>query len=158
MSKSLTQPAQTPARTGDWFEGGTLANWRDEMEQMFKSFFGDAASGSLAVNVPRLDLSETDDAIEVDTDLPGVKAEEVQVDVVDNRLTISGQHQEEKESEENGRKFHRIERRSGSFSRSVWLPSAVVADKVEARLADGVLHIRLPKAEVSKRHKVAVKT
>ena len=70
-------------------------------------------------------------------------------------LHVSGEHKEEKE--EKGKTFHRIERRSGSFSRSLTLPAAVKESQVTAESADGVLTINLPKVEVAKTQKITVK-
>jgi HSP20 family protein len=70
-------------------------------------------------------------------------------------LTISGQRQEEKE--EKGQTFHRIERRSGSFSRSVTLPTAVAEDKVDAQYKDGVLTVTMSKTEEARSRKIKVK-
>ena len=141
------------------FEGGPLAIWRDEMEEMLENWFGSDALTS--GGQPRLDLSETDAEVEVQTDVPGFEPNEIDIEVRDDRLTIRGQHSEEKESEAdakkgNGRKYHRVERRSGSFSRSIWLPCGVKADAVEAVLKDGVLTVTLPKLEDAKACKVKV--
>lgn len=141
-----------------WFEGSPLEALRTEMEQAFENIFGRPMAEGVSALSPRLDLSETDDAVQVELDLPGFKPEEVQIDVADNVLTISGEHREEHEEKGNGRKYHRVERRWGSFSRSVWLPCAVKSDKVDARLKDGVLKITLPKAEESKRQRITVKS
>jgi HSP20 family protein len=158
MSKSLKKREEPQMQR--WFESAPFGAWRDEMEQMFDSLLGGTRSKlELAtMATPRIDMSETDTAVEVETDLPGYKPEEIHIDVIDNRLTISGEHTEEQKQEENGRKYHRIERRTGSFSRSVWLPCRVDDSQVEAQLKDGVLHIRLPKAEEAKRRKIEIKS
>ena len=137
-----------------------MASLREEMDDLFESFFGEGALSSTARGrlVPQMDVSETDDTVEVKTDLPGIQADEVEIEIRENYLTISGQHREEHESDEgNGRKFHRVERRSGSFSRSVWLPCAVNEDKVDAELKDGVLTVTMPKIEKAKARKIQVK-
>ncbi len=131
---------------------------RQEMESMFENFFGDAGFLAPASDlVPSLDLSETEDAVTVETDLPGFKADEVDIEVNDNYLTISGKHSEEQKEEGNGRKYHRVERRTGTFSRSVLLPCPVNQNAVEAELKDGVLTVTLPKAEEARRQKITVK-
>ena len=103
---------------------------------------------------PHLDLSETDNALEVRMDVPGIKPADIDIQVSGNMLTISGERKEEKE--EKGRTFHRLERRSGCFSRSVLLPCAVQEDKIEARYAEGVLTIALHKTEQARTKKIKV--
>jgi len=140
------------------FGSHPLAQLRREVEDAFGLSLGD---GTFFQNdttmVPNIDVSETEDAIHVETDLPGFKPEEVEIEVNDNYLTISGSHSEEKKEEGNGRKYHRIERRSGTFSRSVLLPCGVNEKSVDAQLKEGVLKVTLPKAEEARRRKIAVK-
>jgi HSP20 family protein len=160
MTKTLTKPElvqQQPIRR--WFEMSPLAALRQEMDDLFESFFtGRPGLPTLTRElVPRLDVVETANAIEVTTDLPGFKPEEVKIDLGDNYLTISGEHLEETQEEGNGKKFHRIERQMGSFSRSVWLPCAVKDAKVEAELKEGVLKVTLPKTEEAKHKRIVVK-
>ena len=142
-----------------WFDRGPLANLREEMDELFENFFGERALPSETHEmIPKLDVSETDDSVEVKTDLPGVKADEIDIQVRDNYLTITGEHSEESESEGgDGRKYHRVERRQGSFFRSVWLPCDVDQDNVEAELKDGVLTVSMAKSEEAKSRKIAVK-
>ena len=142
-----------------WPERGPLGALRHEMDDLMERFFGEHRDGLFpARGLASIDVSETDDAVEVKMDLPGVKPDEVNVEVRDNVLTVSGERQEDKESEEgNGRKYHRVERRYGSFSRSVWLPCAVKDSKADAQYQDGVLTIKLPKSEEAKPHKIKVK-
>lgn len=106
-------------------------------------------------NVPSLDVSETAEAVQVRMDIPGMEAKDIDIEVTGNMLNVSGERKEEKE--EKGKTWHRIERKTGSFARSVTLPSAVMEDKVEAAYKDGVLTVTLPKTEEAKTHKVKVK-
>jgi HSP20 family protein len=92
-----------------------------------------------------VDLSETDDAIEVKAALPGVKPEEVEITVANDVLTIKAVHEEE--TEEKKREFYRREIRYGAFHRAISLPVSVDADKAEARFENGVLRLVLPKAD-----------
>ena len=154
---TISKREQTSPRR--WFSRGPLSTLRHEMDDLFESFFGEPGYpvGTEAM-IPCLDVSETDNTVEIKTDLPGVKAEEVNIEIRDNLLTISGEHSEEKESEGgNGRKYHRVERRTGSFSRSVRLPCDVQQDKVDAELKDGVLTLTMPKAEEARAHRIPVK-
>lgn len=134
---------------------GPLASLRGEVEDILATFI-DASDGWLAGRiVPPLDLSETGDAVEVKMDVPGIMSADIDVRINGNLLTISGQRKEEKE--EKGRTYHRIERRSGGFSRSITLPCAVDESKIDAQYRDGILRVILPKTEESKAHKITVK-
>lgn len=96
-----------------------------------------------------LDVSDDVNAIVVEASLPGFKREDIAIEVNGGVLTINARHQEKKdeESEENGVRYYRRERRFGSLSRRVALPSTVDQGKAQATLADGVLTLRLPKSE-----------
>ena len=104
---------------------------------------------------PRVDVSESEAAIEVKVDLPGVNPEDVDVSVTDDRLTIQGKREEEKETKE--KTFRRVERRYGSFYRSISLPPGTEGDKVAAVSDNGVITITVPKGEKAKAKKIAVK-
>jgi len=105
--------------------------------------------------LPEADVRETDKSIDVAIDLPGMKPEDVKVELHDRVLTISGERKEEKE--EKGKTFHRVERRSGSFRRSFTLPMEVDEAKVDAKFEHGVLNITLPKTEKAAPKKIEVK-
>jgi HSP20 family protein len=151
----LGQLTTSRSALAPWTRRGPFAELRDEMDNMLERFWGEEANGC-GIHAPALDLSETDSAVQVRLDLPGVEAKEIDVQVRDNRLVVTGEHKEEKE--EKGEKFHRIERREGKFSRSVMLPCAVNEGKVDARFHNGVLTITLPKADQAKAKRVEVKT
>lgn len=130
---------------------------RQELESVIQSAFGETGLLHSSVElIPRMDVAETDGAIEVQIDLPGFKPEEIDVEIHDNYLTISGSHTEEQKAEDKDRRYHRVERRSGSFSRSVALPCAVKQEEVNAELKEGVLHIRLLKSEEARTRKISV--
>jgi HSP20 family protein len=93
---------------------------------------------------PRLDVSETDKAIQVIADLPGIDKKDITVSLEDNLLTIKGERKTEKETKE--KRYHTIERSSGSFYRAMRLPVQVIKEKIEATFKDGVLTLNLPKA------------
>jgi HSP20 family protein len=93
--------------------------------------------------VPEANVLETEKAVEVTLDLPGMKPEDVKLEVREGRLFVSGEKREEKE--EKGKTFHRIERRSGAFLRAIPLPALVDDAKAEAKFAEGVLKVTLPK-------------
>jgi HSP20 family protein len=105
---------------------------------------------------PEFDLQENDNAYFLNVDLPGVKKEDLRVDVSGHMLTISGERRYEKDAK-TGR-THRYERAYGKFTRSFTLPENVKADAIEANLEDGVLSVALPKAEVSKGRSIEIQT
>jgi HSP20 family protein len=105
---------------------------------------------------PTLDVTEADGYVDVTMDIPGMKAENIDIQVHGNRLTISGERKEEKEEKGNGKSYHRIERHMGQFSRTVTLPCAVDQGKVEATYQNGVLKLHMPKTEEEKSHKIKV--
>jgi len=98
--------------------------------------------------LPAVDIRETDDELRVLAELPGIEKKDVHVEVRDGVLTISGERRYEKDVKEEN--VHRSERAYGRFSRSFVLPAHVDADKVEARMRNGVLEVRLPKVESAK--------
>jgi HSP20 family protein len=124
-----------------------MMSLRDAMERMWDDRylrppmpFGPWAEGSLPV-----DMYETDDSVVVKTGVPGVSAENIDVSVTGDTLTIKAESQEEEEvSREN---YLRRERRIGSYCRTVTLPGGLESDKAEADYTDGVLTLTFPKAE-----------
>lgn len=155
MSTTITK--KEPSRLSQFWGGDPFGSMRDEFNQLAHRF-GDWEHGWLSGAAPSVDLSETETELAARFDLPGIKASDIDIQVTDNVLTVSGERSEEKEEKKgNGRSFHRIERRMGSFSRSIVLPCAVNRDKVDATYKDGVLSITLPKTEEAKSHKVTIK-
>lgn len=127
----------------------------DELMDQFSLRWSGEGQAIEAASVPPIDISETDGEVRLTVDVPGMKAEEINVDVTGQRVQIRGEHKEEKE--EKGRTYHRVERRSGSVYRSVELPCEVKEDKVSAEYKEGVLTVTMPKSEVAKTRKVEVK-
>jgi HSP20 family protein len=105
--------------------------------------------------IPEANIVETDNAVEVTMELPGMKPEEVKVEMTDGRLCVSGEKKEEKE--EKGKTFHRMERRTGAFRRLISLPAAVEEAKAEATFAEGVLKVALPKSREAAPKAIPVK-
>jgi HSP20 family protein len=101
------------------------------------------------------DLSETNDAFEIRMDIPGIKPEDITVQVTGDTVRVFGERKEEKE--EKGKTFHRVARHSGTFSETIVLPTAVKDENVEAAFHDGVLTVTLPKTAASKTRTVKVK-
>jgi HSP20 family protein len=124
------------------------------MERLFRSEEGRMLPGKEWFT-PRLDLTETETHYEVKVDLPGLKPEEVKVEVRGGELWITGERQEEKE--EKGKTFHRLERRYGEFRRVLPLPAEVKEETIEAKVEHGVLTVTVPKAEPVKPKTIEVK-
>jgi HSP20 family protein len=103
-----------------------------------------------------LDVVESEDEYLVKASVPGINPEELEITFEDNRLTIKGEVKEE--SEVNEARYHLRERRFGSFSRSIKMPSGIDSDKIEANYEKGVLELHLPKVEEVKPKKIAIKT
>lgn len=111
-------------------------------------FFNDSLSrsgGSAYSFVPKVDVVETENAYEIQVAVPGVSKDDFKIDLNDNLLTISGERKFTKEKKENN--FHSIETQYGSFGRSFSLPENVDASKIDAKYADGILEITIPKDE-----------
>jgi len=104
---------------------------------------------------PALNIWEDGECFCAEAEVPGMSMDQIDVQIVGNELTIKG---ERPTLEEKKLTYHRQERGSGTFSRSISLPSEVSPDKVEAVLKDGVLTIKLPKAAAARARKIAVKT
>jgi len=122
---------------------------RDEMDRVFGDFWGPALRVAPFVvsgrgGFPALNVWEDERNLYAEAEVPGLGMEDLEVFVVGNELTIKG---ERKDVENEGSAYHRRERGVGAFCRVIQLPIEVNADQVEANLKDGVLAIRLPKAE-----------
>jgi HSP20 family protein len=116
-----------------------LSGLNDELQRLF------ASSQCWA---PALDVQEDKDKFTVTLELPGLKREDISVQIEEDSLVVSGERKEETVSE--GTEVHRRERFYGKFSRTLTLPVAVAADQVKANYKDGLLSVTLPKAEAAK--------
>jgi len=134
-----------------------LVRWPDRFDELFNRFFGEAESELFAGGgwCPALDIAEKDDSIVVRVELPGLKAEDIELSVDRNMLTISGEKKDE--SEQAGENSYHVERRYGKFARTISLPSEVDTDRIEATQHDGLLTVTLPKSEAAKPKKITVK-
>lgn len=144
----------TPRRPAGFFPTGLLGR---EMEELWNRFLpvtvGEWPMTPEMVE-PRVNLVETENQYEAAVELPGFKPEEFHVEVKNNELWLTGERKEEKE--EKGKTFHRIERRYGEFRRVIPLPGEVNAAGATANFTEGVLTVRIPKAEISRPKTVAV--
>jgi len=141
---------------------GSLARWeglgdiQSEMNRLFDHFFGRPTSVQTSDRlwVPLVDMFETKDDLYVTFELPGVSEKEVNVSITGDLLMVKGERKWNRDQKDES--YHRIERVYGRFERSVTLPIPVQADKVKATYRDGVLEIRLPKAEEIKPKQIKV--
>ena len=135
-----------------------LALFRNELDNLFDRFMRDPLSGwfsATGVSFPKVDLTECEDDVCVTAELPGVKPEDVNIELAGNTLRLSGEKSEEKE-ERHG-EYRYAERQFGSFSRIIQLPTAVDPNQVDANYKDGVLTIRLVKHAESKPKRIEVR-
>lgn len=130
-----------------------------EMNRLFSTFFDTptnrGGNGSVARRwIPAMDLMETGDHFVLKADLPGMTEADVNIEVEKNVLTISGERKTEHEAKHEG--YYRLERATGSFSRSLTLPEGIDAGAVTATFDNGVLEVRIPKPEQAKPQKVQI--
>ena len=139
-----------------WDPAREVDTLQSEVNRLFDTFFsgrpGDG--GAMRRWVPAMDLLATDEHLVLRADLPGLDREDVNVEIKDGVLTVSGERKAERE--ERGRDFYRAERAFGSFSRSLALPEHVDAEKISADFDKGVLEIRIPKPEERKPQRVKI--
>jgi HSP20 family protein len=129
---------------------GQWPKWMTEAFGPDAGFFG--REGKF---LPEANVMETEKAVEVTVELPGLKPEEVKLEIHDGALWVTGEKREEKE--EKGKTFHRIERRTGMFRRAFAMPVEIEEAKVEAKFEAGVLKVTLPKAERVAPKKIEIK-
>src|SRR5436305_4724884 len=141
-----------------WEPVRELNTLQGEMNRLFNTLFDAPApgdGGSAARRwIPAMDLVETDEDFVLRADLPGLSESDVNIELEDNVLTISGERKSEHEEHKEG--YYRVERASGSFSRSLTLPEGVDPDAVKASFDRGVLEVCVPKPEAKKPRKVEI--
>jgi HSP20 family protein len=141
-----------------WEPAAELNTIQNEMNRLFNTFFDQPTAtgrnGTVRRWLPAMDLIETDGHYVLRADLPGLSDEDVNVQLEDNVLTISGERKAEQETKQEG--VYRLERAFGSFARSLTLPEGVDPDAVEAHFDRGVLEIRIPKPEQKKPRQVQI--
>ena len=131
---------------------------RDLFEDFFDQYLQDNGGGLSQMMQASMDVAETDQSFEVKLDLPGVNSDDVDIQIDNNTLTVRGKREEESEEKDEEKQFHRIERYSGSFSRSVVLPNSINEDETAAEFKDGVLKIVIPKSQEAKPRKINIST
>ncbi len=142
-----------------WEPVRELNTIQNEMNRLFNTFFETSGSQGGAPSasrrwLPAMDLVESGDEFVLRADLPGLSENDVNIELEDSVLTVSGERKSEHEERKEG--YYRLERASGSFSRSLTLPEGVDPEKVQANFARGVLEVRIPKPEQRKPRKVTI--
>jgi HSP20 family protein len=128
---------------------------QSEVNRVFDAFFGGSGRNAGARRwIPAMDLVETEDHLILRADLPGLRREDVNLEIKDGVLTVSGERKAESEDRSEG--YYRVERAFGTFSRSLSLPDGIDAEAVDADFTDGVLEVRIPKPEERKPHRVQI--
>lgn len=140
-----------------WDPFREMMTLRDAMDRMFENAFISPRTTEWFTEgeIPlALDVVEDDEKYIVKASVPGINPDDLEITYDNNMLTIKGKVEEEKDVEE--KRYHIRERRFGTFSRSIALPSTINADKIEAEYKDGVLNLTLPKVEEAKPKKIKV--
>jgi HSP20 family protein len=137
-----------------------LSRWEGEMDRMMDRFFYRRMfprwrERAVEITAPAVDLYDEKDEIVVKAELPGMDKENIEVNLSDHHLTITGEKKKEEEIKEEN--YYRSERTYGKFLRTLELPADVHADKVKAAFKNGILEVRLPKTEAAKAKDIKVK-
>lgn len=130
----------------------------DRLRRQFDALFGDAYSASprvLGAGVfPQVNLTEDADKFYIRAELPGVKSDDIDMQATAKSVSISGERKIEAQDEEV--RYHRREREAGKFSRILTMPTEIDPNRIEARMQDGILTIRVPKAEAVKPRRITI--
>ena len=126
-----------------------------QMDHVSRHIAGDEESQAADHLAPRMNLVESETSFEVTVDLPGVDSKDVNVELNDGQLTITGERKSE--TEESGKTFHRVERRYGTFRRVITVQVPIDEEQITAEYTNGVLRVTLPKSEEVKPKRIEVK-
>jgi HSP20 family protein len=143
----------SPQAVQRWEPFNELEQLQEQMERLMHSVWSPSRSGNGGVWIPVADIEETEDAWVIEAELPGVDRKDINVELRESELIISG---EIKEKERKGI-LRRRTRRTGMFEYRVTLPGQTDAEHIEANLHDGVLTVRVPKTETAKPRRIEVK-
>ena len=138
-----------------WEPVNEMMTLREAMDRLFDDAFTRPFSGNGGSVIPAIDLYQGDDEVVVKAALPGLKSGDVQISVTEDVLTLRGEFK--KATEQKEATYHLREQRTGSFERSIMLPTEVQTDKAKAEFENGVLTITLPKAEAVKPRMITIK-
>jgi HSP20 family protein len=139
-----------------WDPGRELDSLQSDVNRLFDSFFGSRPGDGIRRQrwVPAMDLVEEDDSLVLRADLPGMSEDDVNIEVKDGVLTVSGERKAEEKKQGEG--YYRVERAFGSFSRSLSIPEGIDPEQVSAQFDNGVLEVRIPKPAERKPHRVQI--
>jgi HSP20 family protein len=141
-----------------WTPMGHLRSFQEEMNRMFNECFRGGNGGEqgwvAGSWTPPVDIYDTDDALVLNAELPGISKDAVSIEVHNNTLTLRGERKHEAAVQEEN--YHRVERAYGTFQRAFVLPTMVDQEKVQATFKDGILELRLPKLESAKPRRIAI--
>jgi len=143
-------PSPLLARFGDFDDLNATT------QQLFEEVFGKEFPVKAQGWAPAVNMAETKDEFTVTAELPGMKPEDVSVDFTDGMLTIRGEKASEKTEKEDDRTYYMLERRFGTFQRTLPFPGGIDDKKIAAEFKDGVLTVRLPKTEEVKPKRQAI--
>ena len=142
----------------EWRPFREVSRLRREMDRLWDDFFGPGRLGLRPLEAewaPAMDVAETADKVVVKAEVPGMEPKDIDITLSGEILTIKGEKKSEREEKKEN--YHLVERSYGSFSRSLKLPAAVDADKIEASYKQGVLTITCPKKEEVKPKAIEIK-
>ncbi|MGC4174683.1 Hsp20/alpha crystallin family protein [Demequina sp.] len=128
--------------------------WQSDFHRIMTQFFADEEAPLTGAFAPALDVEETDEGFTLHVELPGISPDDVNLSIEENVLTIAGERAFYSDKTTDG--FRRVERRFGTFHRSVRLPDRVDPDAVTAAYADGIVTVTVPKAESAKPRRIQV--
>jgi HSP20 family protein len=138
-----------------WEPAREVDTLQNEVNRVFDAFFGTGSAGARARRwVPSMDLVETDGELVLRADLPGMAKDDVELEIKDGVLTVSGERKAEHEEKSEG--YYRVERAFGRFSRSLTVPDGIDAEAITADFDNGVLEVRIPKPAERKPHRIAI--
>jgi len=153
-------------RSGSQHPFSMMRQLSRDMDRLFDSFFGPGLGSSSwggredwdapTLWSPQIDVQRRDDALVVKADLPGVRKEDLKIDIDDNALVISGQRQEEHEEGGQDRGYQLYERSYGTFYRAIPLPQDVNADDIQAEMREGVLKVTVPLPQSARRRRIQI--
>jgi HSP20 family protein len=143
----------------EWRPFREVSRLRREMDHLWDDYFGSGRRGLQPLQAefsPAVDVTETAEAVVVKAEVPGMDAQDINISVTGDVLTIKGEKKSEREEKE--KNYHVVERSYGSFSRSMTLPAAVNLEEIEAKYDKGVLTVTCPKKEEVKPKAIEIKT